>query len=127
MFPLSRAFETLPGNMSLTDPCIACTGGFRSAAERHPRNAGAGQTNCQSRPTLMASSSAMSSPAARGSGRSDPFQPVGSRRVGASEVDGQHRCDLPVLGDLTTSLSARYIGGAKQDNTWCDAAGSCGR
>ena len=34
-----------------------------------------------------------------------------------------------MMGDLSTSLSARYIGGAKMDNTWCDAqqsaAGSC--
>jgi hypothetical protein len=26
-----------------------------------------------------------------------------------------------LVGDLTTSLSARYIGGARLDNTWCDA------
>jgi outer membrane receptor protein involved in Fe transport len=33
------------------------------------------------------------------------------------------------VGGLTTSMSARYIGGAKMDNSWCDArqfeAGSC--
>jgi outer membrane receptor protein involved in Fe transport len=30
-----------------------------------------------------------------------------------------------MVGDLTTSLSARYIGGAKFDNTWCDTAEDC--
>jgi outer membrane receptor protein involved in Fe transport len=33
------------------------------------------------------------------------------------------------VGDLSTSLSARYIGGARLDNSWCDAdqfaAGTC--
>jgi outer membrane receptor protein involved in Fe transport len=30
-----------------------------------------------------------------------------------------------MLGDLTTSLSARYIGGARFDNTFCDTADDC--
>ena len=30
-----------------------------------------------------------------------------------------------MVGDLTTSLSARYIGGAYFDKTWCDTATSC--
>ncbi len=28
-----------------------------------------------------------------------------------------------LVGDFSTSLSARYIGGAKLDNTWCDTPG----
>jgi outer membrane receptor protein involved in Fe transport len=126
-FPLNRAFESLPGNVSLS-----------LRATRALEASGYENVFCFAGGTVP--SRGVNVPCAAG--------PAGTGSVLAYRtLIGQIRSATYIpgisptpkwtgnfqaaylVGNLTTSLSARYTGGAKIDNTWCDAeqsaAGTC--
>jgi outer membrane receptor protein involved in Fe transport len=134
MFPLSRAFEELPGNLSLTiratralessgiqlltgsaiQPVTGIGGATNTAAGCQPPNRWEPATNsCYVYVDLT------------GQIRSGTFVPG----VSASPLWTGNIVATYLVGDVTASLSARYIGGARLDKTWCDAdqsaAGFC--
>jgi outer membrane receptor protein involved in Fe transport len=120
MFPLSRAFQDLPGNLSLNVRASRAleASGIKQGVEQRVVN-GSQNLNCV------------------GSFNADG-QLICNETLQRVDLVGQIRSSQSVpgvsprpkwsgnfsvtylLGDLTTSISARYIGGAKQDNTWCD-------
>jgi outer membrane receptor protein involved in Fe transport len=126
-FPLSRAFESLPGNISLTvrgtraleasgyENVFCFAGGtVLSNGVNVPCDAGpAGTGSVRAYRTLV------------GQIRSASFIPGISP---TPKWNGNFQVSY-LVGDLTTTLSARYTGGAKIDMTWCDAeqaeAGLC--
>jgi hypothetical protein len=115
-FPLNRMVETLPGSMSLTvrgtraleasgielrsGPFVTaatCLGTFEPSG---------GGGNCSTYVDLV------------GQIRSSNFIPG----VSASPKWTGNIITSYLMGDLTMSLSTRYIGGAVLDKSWCDAA-----
>jgi outer membrane receptor protein involved in Fe transport len=134
-FPLSRAFESLPGTMSFsirgqraiessgvqqtstsplfpfslnTDPCGAK---FELADPNNPTNADGSRTILNRYQCVDMV----------GQIRSSVFVPG----VQASPKWSGNITSTYMLRDLTVSLSARYIGGAKYDNQWCDTSVDC--
>jgi outer membrane receptor protein involved in Fe transport len=124
MFPLSKAFEKLPGNLSLTVRATKaleasgiqlsslttappadyfCAGTFEPQLNDNGVVSGG---NCYTRIDLV------------GQIRSSTFVPG----VSASPAWTGNVIMTYLVGDLTTSLSARYIGGARLDNTWGDSS-----
>jgi outer membrane receptor protein involved in Fe transport len=98
MFPLSRAFEELPGNMSLTVRA-------QRALESSGVQLAAFPSNVLTYYDLT------------GQIRSNTFIPgVSPGPLWTGNIIMSY-----LVGDLTTSLSTRYIGGAKQDKLLCDA------
>jgi outer membrane receptor protein involved in Fe transport len=128
LFPLNKAFESLPGSVSLR---LVGTRALEASgienvfcfANSQVANGRGGTTLCPAGPAgtgnLLAYRSLI------GQIRSGNYIPGISP---SPKWTGNFQASY-ILGDLTTSLSARYIGGAKIDNTWCDAeqaaAGSC--
>jgi outer membrane receptor protein involved in Fe transport len=121
MFALSRAFEELPGSVSLTmraSRALEASGIQQGVQQRVV--GGTTDLNCVATPN-----------------RDGIF--ICNEEQRRIDLVGQIRSSQSVAGvsprpkwsgnfsvtymlsDLTTSLSARYIGGARQDNTWCDA------
>jgi iron complex outermembrane receptor protein len=127
-FPLNRAFESIPGTMSLTmraSRALEASGIQQTVAQRVTST---GEQNCTA--TTFIDGILICDEALRridmvGQIRSSQFIPG----VAATPKWTGNFIAAYMMGDLSTSLSARYIGGAKMDNTWCDArqfeAGSC--
>jgi outer membrane receptor protein involved in Fe transport len=164
MFPLSRAFESLPGNLSLrvtaqrameasgvqmtSNPQGYYTvngtpGGTRDAflltRERNPDSCGAKFDAADpenSRPSVVTIGNQQFA-FGPGTDRPSGFY---TNRYTCIDLLGQIRSSTFVpgvtaaprwsgnftvtylVGDLTTTLSARYTGGAVLDRTWCDAS-----
>jgi outer membrane receptor protein involved in Fe transport len=120
MLPLSRAFEELPGNISLSIRASRAleASGIQQGVQQ--RVTSTGELNCTG--TLNADGILICNETQTrinlvGQIRSSQSVPGVSPRP---KWSGNFSLTY-LLGDLTTSISARYIGGAKQDNTWCDA------
>jgi hypothetical protein len=106
-FPLSRAFESLPGSMSLT---IRGTRALEASGI---------QQSCGSFTTIDGTTQCVDT--------FTPIELVGQIRssayvpgVSASPRWTGNVSTSYLYGNLTTTLSARYIGAAKMDNTWSD-------
>jgi outer membrane receptor protein involved in Fe transport len=140
-FPLSRVFETVPGSMTLR---VVAQRALVAGAVRQQTSA-AGFANANPDPCGAAIEAADPQNSTPGYNNAGTFFPNGfvSNRYTCVDFVGQIRSStfIPgaaatpkwtgnvtstyMLGDLTTSLSARYIGGAKMDNTWCDTPDNC--
>ncbi|HWL63858.1 MAG TPA: TonB-dependent receptor [Steroidobacteraceae bacterium] len=130
-FPLSRAFESLPGTVSLT---VRAARALEASGIQVNSSFGNTPENCAARGgyivqpiTGFAESNANCYiPVSMvGQIRSSTFIPgVSASPKWSGNIITNYR-----VGSLTTSLSARYIGAARFDNTWCDfeqaAAGDC--
>jgi outer membrane receptor protein involved in Fe transport len=113
MFPLSRAIETLPGSMSLT---VRATHVMESSGEQVNSSLGNTLQNCQAIGGRYDDFNCYIPRDLVGQIRSSTFIPG----VSASPKWSGNFQVTYILGDLTTSLSARYTGAANLDNTWCD-------
>jgi outer membrane receptor protein involved in Fe transport len=133
-FPLSRVFEVVPGSMSLS---LRGSRALEASGIQHIAFANINTQPvgfCASRGGTLELNGVVEG--VQGGNCLVPVDFVGQMRssvfipgVSASpkwtgNVSASYR-----VGDLSTSLSARYIGGARMDNTWCDAdqfaLGSC--
>jgi outer membrane receptor protein involved in Fe transport len=133
MFPLSRMFESLPGNLSLT-----------ARGTRVLEASGYENVFCFIGQTVP--SGGVNVPCPVGAGTANPNATTGSvlayrdltGQIGSSTyIPGVQPSPKWVgnfqasylVGDLTASISARYTGGAKFNNVYCDAgqaeAGLC--
>jgi outer membrane receptor protein involved in Fe transport len=145
-FPLSKAFESLPGTLSLS---IRGTRALQAAAVRQETSltefANANPQKCGA--AIEAKDPRNHTPGYRTNPFTNQpeFYPNGYvvNRYTCVDMVGQIRSSVFIpgaaatpkwtgnisstylLGNLTTTLSARYIGGAKMDNTWCDTGGDC--
>ncbi|HEX2617854.1 MAG TPA: TonB-dependent receptor [Flavobacteriales bacterium] len=145
-FPLNRAFESLPGSVALS---VRGTRALQSEAVRQETSL-TGFANANPDPCGAAIERAdprNNTPGYRteaGTNRSI-FEPNGFvvNRYTCVDMVGQIRSNVFIpgaaatpkwtgnvsgtymLGNLTTTLSARYIGGAVMDNTWCDTGDGC--
>jgi outer membrane receptor protein involved in Fe transport len=123
MFPLSRAFEELPGNLSLS---IRASRGLEASGIEQTVNrrvTSTGELNCVGGTFIngiLICEEVLRRLDLVGQIRSSQSVPGVAARP---EWTGNFSATY-LLGDLTASLSARYIGGARQDKTWCDAAQS---
>jgi outer membrane receptor protein involved in Fe transport len=128
MFPLSRAFEELPGNLSLT---VRASRGLEASGIEQTvsrRVTSTGELNCNGGAFvdgILICQEELRRLDLVGQIRSLRSVPgVAARPKWTGNFSAAY-----LLGDLTTSLSFRYIGGARQDKTWCDddqaAAGMC--
>jgi len=122
-FPLNRAFDSLPGSVALN---LRATRAMESSGIQLSSGGQLGgatftevtcnqvggrwegaNANCYIPLDLV------------GQIRSSQFVPgVSASPKWVGNVSGSY-----LLGDLTMTLSARYIGGAKMDNRWCDSEG----
>jgi outer membrane receptor protein involved in Fe transport len=145
-FPLSRVVESLPGSVALS---VRGTRALQSKAVRQETSL-AGYTSPNPDPCGAAIEA--KDPRNHTPGyQTNPFtnQPVFMpngftvNRYTCLDLVGQIRSNTFVpgaaatpkwtgnlsasylLGNLTTTLAARYIGGAKMDNTWCDTGDDC--
>jgi outer membrane receptor protein involved in Fe transport len=103
LFPLNQAFKALPGSVSLT---VRATRALDSSGIQHTceRNS---SFECVDTYTHVDQV---------GQIRSNVFIPgVLASPKWTGNIIGSYR-----VGDFATTLSARYIGGAKLDNTWSD-------
>jgi outer membrane receptor protein involved in Fe transport len=123
MFPLSSAFESVPGNLSLSiraSRALEASGIQQGVQQRVV--AGTTDLNCVFAPInrdgIITCQEQLRRVDLVGQIRSSQSVPGVSPRP---KWSGNFSATY-LLGDLTASLSARYIGGAKQDNTWCDAS-----
>jgi hypothetical protein len=122
MFPLNRAFESLPGSVSLS---VRATRVLESSGLQVNSSLANTVANCAARGGRFDDFNCYIPVDLTGQIRSSVFIPG----VAASPLWSGNFQTTYILGDLTTSLSARYTGGAKLDKTWCDidqyADGSC--
>jgi outer membrane receptor protein involved in Fe transport len=121
MFPLSRAIEELPGNLSLSIRASRAleASGIQQGVQQ--RVTSTGELNCTgtlNRDGILICNETQRRINLVGQIRSSQTVPgVSPRPKWSGNISASY-----LLADLTTSLSARYIGGARQDNTWCDAS-----
>jgi hypothetical protein len=113
-FPLSRAFESVPGSMSLT---VRGARVMESSGIQVNSSLANSQANCLTRGGTFEDFNCYIPVDLVGQIRSSVFIPG----VSASPKWTGNIITSYLMGDLSTSLSARYIGGAKFDNTWCDS------
>src|SRR5690606_34009540 len=120
MFPLNRVFEALPGSMSLTiraSRALEASGIQQTVSQRVTST---GELNCNAVLTpdgLFICEEEQRRVNMVGQIRSSQSVPgVSARPKWTGNFSAAY-----LMGDLTTSLSARYIGAARQDNLWCDA------
>ena len=115
IFPLNRLVESLPGSLSLT---IRGTRALEASGIQVNSALNNTAANCASRGGTFDDFNCYIPHNLVGQIRTSVFipgltpSPKWTGNVIASYM----------MGDLTTSLSARYIGGANLDNTWCDNA-----
>jgi outer membrane receptor protein involved in Fe transport len=121
-FPLTRAFEGVPGSMSLT---MRATRALESSGTQLSSGGSLGGSTF----TATTCATAGGSWDAPNSNCYIPLDLVGQIRssqfvpgVAASPKWVGNISASYLYGDLTATLSARYIGGAKLDKTWCDNA-----
>jgi outer membrane receptor protein involved in Fe transport len=131
-FPLSRAFESLPGSVSLTvraARALEASGTqVSSALTNTPENCAArgGEiVEPENDPAATNNFNCYIPVDFVGQIRNGTFVPgVSASPKWSGNIITSYR-----MGDLSASLSARYIGAARFDNTWCDAdqfaEGSC--
>jgi outer membrane receptor protein involved in Fe transport len=119
MFPISRVFEEIPGNLSLTiraSRALEASGDEQGVQQRVVP--GTLNLNCVA---TVADNIAVCNEVIR---RVDLVGQIRSRQtvagVSARPKWSGNISASYLLADLTVSLSARYIGGARLDNTWCD-------
>jgi outer membrane receptor protein involved in Fe transport len=110
-FPMSRAFERVPGSMSLT---VRATRAMESSGIQ--LQSGPFVTTCPGG-ELVSTGNCRTYVDLVGQIRSSVFIPgvAASPKWTGNIITGYS------VGDLAMSLSARYIGGARLDKTWCDA------
>ena len=115
MFPLSRAFESVPGSLSLTIRAsrVLESSGIQVRSSLDPNQ---GQANCLALGGTFEDFNCYIPQDLVGQIRSSVFIPG----VSASPKWTGNIISSYILGDFNASLSARYIGGARLDNTWCD-------
>jgi outer membrane receptor protein involved in Fe transport len=140
-FPLSRALEALPGNVSLQ---VRAQRALEARAVRQETSS-LGYANANPDPcgaAIEAADPRNNTPGYTSTGV--PFEAgFVTNRYTCVDMVGQIRSNVFIpgaaatpkwtgnvtgtymVGDLTTSLSARYIGGAKMDNTWCETDVDC--
>ncbi len=128
LFPLNKAFEDVPGSMSLTVRAVRALEASGIQQTVSQRVTSSGQLNCNAvanRDGILICNEVLQPIDLVGQIRSSQFVPG----VSASPKWTGNVIASYILADLTTSLSARYIGSARYDNTWCDAgdfaAGFC--
>ncbi|MDQ2640188.1 MAG: TonB-dependent receptor [Pseudomonadota bacterium] len=119
-FPLSRMMEALPGNMSLSIRGSRAleASGIEQTVDR--RVTSSGELNCNgtlNRDGILICNEELRRVNLVGQLRSSQSVPGVSARP---KWTGNFSVGY-VVGDFTSSLAARYIGGARLDNTWCDA------
>jgi outer membrane receptor protein involved in Fe transport len=122
-FPLSRAFESLPGSVSLT---VRAARALEASGTQVNSNLGNTPANCAERGgTIVQPESSFAETNVNchipvemaGQIRNSTFIPgVAASPKWSGNIITNYR-----MGDLQASLSARYIGAARFDNTWCDA------
>ena len=119
-FPLSRLVDTLPGTMSLSirgSRALEASGIEQTVSRRVTST---GELNCNA--TFNADGILVCNEELRrvnlvGQIRSSQSVPgVSARPKWSGNVSATY-----MMGDFTSTLAARYIGGAHIDNTWCDA------
>ncbi|MEO8313545.1 MAG: TonB-dependent receptor [Pseudomonadota bacterium] len=121
MFPLSSAFEELPGNLSLSIRASRAleASGIKQGVQQRVVN-GSQALNCVgtlNRDNILICNEVLQRVDLVGQIRSSQSVPgVSARPKWSGNFSASY-----LLADLTTTISARYIGGAHQDNTWCDA------
>jgi outer membrane receptor protein involved in Fe transport len=127
-FPLSRAFERVPGSMSVTvraTRALEASGLQQSVSQRVTST---GELNCNASTFvdgILICDEEFRRVDMVGQIRSSQFIPgISATPKWTGSVTTSY-----MAGDFSASLNARYIGAAKMDNTWCDAdqfeAGSC--
>ncbi len=114
-FPLNRAFESLPGSVSLT---LRGTRALEASGLQINSSLANTPANCTAQGGTYSDFNCYIPVNAVGQIRSSVFVPG----VAASPKWSGNFSASYLMGDLTTTLSARYIGGANLDNTWCDAS-----
>ncbi|MDQ2642098.1 MAG: TonB-dependent receptor [Pseudomonadota bacterium] len=142
-FPMSRMVESLPGSMALS---IRAQRALESRAVRQQTSAlGFLTPNPDPCGAAYEAADPRNNTPGYGGFNGGTYFPNGlvTNRYTCVDMVGQIRSNVFIpgaaaspkwtgnvtgtymVGDLTTSLSARYIGGARFDNTWCDTDVEC--
>jgi outer membrane receptor protein involved in Fe transport len=115
-FPLNRLFESLPGSMAITVRGTRALEASGYQLNSGPPGVVIGLGDCNTLNGTFNDNNCYIPINAVGQIRSSVFVPG----VAASpKWTGNFQFSY-LMGDLTTTLSARYIGAALLDNTWCD-------
>src|SRR5690606_2884545 len=122
-FPLNRAVEALPGSMALSIRGTRAleAGAVRQETSLFPYPANPDACGAAYESTTGAVFNRYTCVDVVGQIRTGVFIPGAS----ATPKWTGNLTATYMLGDLTTSLSARYIGGARLDNEWCDTGDGC--
>jgi outer membrane receptor protein involved in Fe transport len=114
MFPVSRIFEELPGNLSLT---VRGTRALEASGIQINSSLANTAANCAARGGTFSDFNCSIPVELAGQIRNSVFIPgVTASPLWTGTIQVAY-----LVGDLTTSLSARYIGGATLDNLWSDS------
>ncbi|HTQ36137.1 MAG TPA: TonB-dependent receptor [Steroidobacteraceae bacterium] len=118
-FPLNRAFEDAPGSVALNLRATRAIESSGISVNAGPNNPYATQAACLAAGgTYIASGTVCNIPVDLvGQIRSNTFIPG----VAASPKWSGNISAAYILGDLTTTVLMKYVGGAVLDKTWCDA------
>jgi outer membrane receptor protein involved in Fe transport len=122
-FPLNRAFDSLPGSMSLSVRGTRAleAGSVRQETSLFPYPVNPDSCGAQYEVQTGAVFNRYTCVDVVGQIRTNVFIPgAAATPKWTGNISATY-----LLGDLTASLSARYIGGAKLDNLWCDSADNC--
>jgi outer membrane receptor protein involved in Fe transport len=113
MFPVARIFEELPGNLSLT---VRGTRALEASGIQINSSLANTAANCAARGGTFNDFNCSIPVELAGQIRSSVFIPgVTASPLWSGTIQAAY-----LVGDLTTSLSARYVGGARLDNLWSD-------
>ena len=115
MFPLSRAFESLPGSVSLN---LRATRALESSGVQILSSFSNTAANCAAVGGTYNDFNCLIPLDVAGQIRTNTYIPG----VSASPKWTGNITASYIVGDFTTSVLARYTGGASFDNTWCDAS-----
>ena len=113
VFSLSRVFESVPGSVSLT---VRGTRALEASGVQVNSSLANSEANCTSRGGTFDDFNCYIPHDLVGQIRNSVFIPgLSPSPKWTGNVIANY-----MMGDLTTSISARYIGGASLDKTWCD-------
>ncbi len=116
-FPLNRIFESVPGSMSFTVRGTRALEASGYQLSSSPGGVGLTQADCNNLRGTWIDLNCYFPVNMVGQIRSNTFVPG----VAASPKWTGNFSASYLMGDLVATLSARYIGAAVLDNTWCDA------
>jgi len=112
-FPLNRAFESVPGSLSLS---VRGTRALESSGIQLNSSLANSTTNCEAQGGYFQDFNCYIPRDLVGQIRNSVFIPgVAATPKWTGNISATY-----LMGDLTTSLSARYIGAAAMDKTWTD-------